>query len=190
MFTGAGIETRFVSANQQDLSPDELADALGEVGHRVYMFREMDQRPQTEERVVVFDGVCNLCGFAVNFILDHERDTSLRFVAIQSDAAHALLERVLGPTETSRLVRGATGSGDPDSIVFVDGGHGFTHSDAALQIARYLRAPYRWLNVLRFVPRSLRDGVYRWIARNRYRWFGKNPTCRVPTPETRARFLS
>jgi predicted DCC family thiol-disulfide oxidoreductase YuxK len=154
------------------------------------MFREMKGSPASEERVIVFDGVCNLCSVAVNFILDHERDASLRFVAIQSDTARDLLERVFGKTEAARLVRGATGSGDPDSVVFVDGGHGFTHSDAALQIARYLRAPYGWLIVFRFVPRGLRDLVYRWIARNRYRWFGRNPTCRVPTPETRARFLS
>ena len=141
--------------------------------------------------VVLFDGVCNLCNGAVQFVLDHERSRpgaeSVRFAALQSEAAQGVLAQVVGPEQARALREGQHGA--PDSIVVVEGGKVHTSSDAALRLARHLRAPWRWLGVLWVVPRPLRDLVYRWIARNRYRWFGKDDTCRVPTPELRARFL-
>jgi predicted DCC family thiol-disulfide oxidoreductase YuxK len=146
--------------------------------------------PSVEGPVVLFDGVCNLCSGVVRFVLDHERTPSLRFAALQSDLAAELLEAAFGAEHAKRLRQGAHGEGDPDSIVLVEGLRGWTHSTAALRIARHLDAPWRWVSVLLIVPRPLRDLVYRWIARNRYRWFGKTETCRVPTPELRARFLA
>jgi predicted DCC family thiol-disulfide oxidoreductase YuxK len=140
--------------------------------------------------VVLFDGLCNLCNGSIQFVVDHERAPSLRFAPLQSDLAKELLESAFGEAEARRLIGGATGEGDPDSIVLVDGARGWTHSTAALHIARHLRAPWRWLAALILVPRPLRDLVYWWIGRNRYRWFGKSETCRVPTPELRARFLA
>lgn len=128
------------------------------------------------EPVVLFDGTCNLCNGSVQFIIDHERTPTLKFASLQSDAARALLGTELPP-------------GDPESVMLVEDGRTYSHSTAALRIARYLRAPWRWLAALVVVPRFLRDAVYRFIARNRYRWFGKSETCRVPTPELRARFL-
>lgn len=128
------------------------------------------------EPVVLFDGTCNLCNGSVQFIIDHERAPTLKFASLQSDAARTLLGAELPP-------------GDPESVMLVEDGRTYSHSTAALRIARYLRAPWRWLVVLVVVPRFLRDAVYRFIARNRYRWFGKSETCRVPTPELRARFL-
>jgi predicted DCC family thiol-disulfide oxidoreductase YuxK len=74
-------------------------------------------------------------------------------------------------------------------MVVVADGKVHTGSDAALILARHLRSPWRWLALLWIVPRPLRDTVYRWVARNRYRWFGESETCRVPTPELRSRFL-
>jgi len=140
--------------------------------------------------VVLFDGLCNFCNGSIQFIVDHERAETLRFAPLQSDLAKELLERAFGADQARRLRGGASGEGDPDSVVLVDGARGFTHSTAGLQIARHLRAPYRWLYALAVVPRPIRDVVYRWIARNRYRWFGKSETCRVPTPELRTRFLA
>lgn len=140
--------------------------------------------------VVLFDGTCNFCDGAVRFILDRERGTTLRFAALQSDAAGAILGAVLDAEAAQRIRRGADGSGDPDTLVLVEEGRAYTHSTAALRIARRLRAPWRWLAVLAVVvPRFVRDAAYRWFARRRYRWFGKTDTCRVPTPELRARFL-
>jgi predicted DCC family thiol-disulfide oxidoreductase YuxK len=74
--------------------------------------------------------------------------------------------------------------------VVVEGTRGFTHSTAALRIARHLRAPWSWARLFVVVPRPIRDLVYRFIATNRYRWFGKSDTCRVPTPQLRSRFLT
>jgi predicted DCC family thiol-disulfide oxidoreductase YuxK len=139
--------------------------------------------------VVLFDGTCNLCNGAVQFMLDRERGADLRFAAVQSDAGRALLEERMGKEAATAILHGATGDGDPDSIVFVEDGKAYTHSTAALRIARHLRAPWRWAWAFVVVPRFVRDAVYRFIARNRYRWFGKTQTCRVPTPELRARFL-
>ena len=143
-----------------------------------------------EGPVVLFDGVCNLCNGAVQFVIDHETTSSLRFAPLQSELAKELLERAYGVEEAARLRKGTTGGGDPDSIVVVEGTRGFSHSTAALRIARHLRAPYSWLFAFVIVPRPIRDLVYRWIARNRYRWFGTTDACRVPTPELRARFLA
>jgi predicted DCC family thiol-disulfide oxidoreductase YuxK len=141
------------------------------------------------EPVVLFDGTCNFCDGAVHFVIDRERGTSLKFAALQSEAGRELLERVATPEQARLLREGATGDGDPDSMALVEHGRVYTHSTGALRTARYLRWPWRWLAVFVVVPRFVRDGVYRWIARNRYRWFGKTEACRVPTPEFRSRFL-
>ena len=129
------------------------------------------------ERVVIFDGVCKLCAHSVTFILAHERDQMIRFAAAQSPAGGELL-RELGF--------------DPNAVktfVFVKGGKVFVRSDAALEIARHLRGPWRLLVVLRVIPRVLRDWFYDLVARNRYRWVGRLDSCVVPTPELRARFI-
>jgi predicted DCC family thiol-disulfide oxidoreductase YuxK len=76
-------------------------------------------------------------------------------------------------------------------MVFIDESRAYVGAEGALQVARHLRAPWRWLGRLAgAVPRSVRDRFYRWFARHRYRWFGKTATCRIPTPELRARFLA
>ena len=85
---------------------------------------------------------------------------------------------------------GRSGTGDPDTMVVVEGERGFTRSTAALRIARHLQAPWHWLRIFAIVPRPLRDLAYGLVARNRYRWFGKTDACRIPTPELRARFLA
>lgn len=137
--------------------------------------------------VLLFDGHCNLCSGAVDRVLRLERDASVRFASLQSEAGRALLTARVGDREAQRLCEGASGA--PGSMVLVADDRVLTESTAALRLARYLRAPYRWLRFLAVFPRPLRDLVYRFIARNRYRWFGRSEACRVPTPELRARFL-
>ena len=141
------------------------------------------------DSLVLFDGKCNLCNGSVQFIIDHERAPNLKFAPLQSDIASERLKATLGEEATRALVLGAAGSGDPDSIVVIEDGKAYTHSTAALRLAAHLTAPWRWAFVFYVVPRFIRDLVYRWIARNRYRWFGKTESCRVPTPELRARFI-
>jgi predicted DCC family thiol-disulfide oxidoreductase YuxK len=138
--------------------------------------------------VVLFDGTCNFCNATVLFLVDRDRG-DLRFAPLQSAYAAELLGRVAGEDAARALVAGADGSGEPDTVVFVEGGRAYERSAGALRIARHLRAPWRWAVVLSVVPGFVRDAAYRWFARRRYRWFGKTDTCRVPTPELRARFL-
>ncbi|MBO6576119.1 MAG: thiol-disulfide oxidoreductase DCC family protein [Rhodothermales bacterium] len=127
--------------------------------------------------IILFDGVCNLCNGAVNYVIDHDPQGTFRFGSLQSEAAAELLDRAGLPEDYL------------DSIVLVEGDAFFAGSDAALRIARRLSGPARWLWPLRVVPRPIRDAVYGWIARNRYRWFGKQDTCRIPTPDLEARFI-
>ena len=128
--------------------------------------------------VVLFDGHCNLCNGTVNFLLARDSRERLRFASLQSEAGRRLLVAHGLPVET-----------DPGSFVYVEGGRAFVRSDAALALARRLDGAWPMLAALRIVPRVLRDAVYRVVARNRYRWFGRTATCRVPTPELRRRFL-
>lgn len=145
-----------------------------------------DLDPLPTSPVLLFDGVCNLCHGFVQFILDHERSSDLTFVPLQSEVARKLLERAFD-LATARSIR-HDGSA-PDSMVLIEDGRGYLRSTAALRVVHRLRAPYRWLGIFAVVPRPIRDAVYRWIAKNRYRWFGHSERCRVPTPELRARFL-
>lgn len=139
--------------------------------------------------IVLFDGACNFCNGTVLFLVDRDGG-DLRFAPLQSDFAAELLDRLVGEGESTKLRRGATGAGDPDSLVFVEDGAVYLSSTGALRIARHLRAPWSWLSWARIVPRFLRDAVYRFVARHRYGWFGKSDACRVPTPELRSRFLA
>jgi predicted DCC family thiol-disulfide oxidoreductase YuxK len=129
--------------------------------------------------VVLFDGVCNLCNASVQYIVDRDPQALFRFASLQSDAGQKVLSD-LGLTLPA---------GDPESVLLVEEGRLYSHSDAALRIARRLKGPVRWTAWMLAIPHGLRDPLYRLVARNRYRWFGKSESCRVPTPELRARFL-
>jgi predicted DCC family thiol-disulfide oxidoreductase YuxK len=128
--------------------------------------------------VLFFDGVCNLCNAAVQFIIRHDKRGGIRFAPLQSipgkAAAAAVLQRY------GRM---------PDSLIFFDEGQYFIESDAALRVAGYLNGGWRALRGLRIFPRFLRDAAYRIIARYRYRWFGRQDACMMPTPALKRRFL-
>jgi predicted DCC family thiol-disulfide oxidoreductase YuxK len=129
--------------------------------------------------IVFFDGVCDLCNGVVQFILDRDPHESFTFAPLQSEAAGRLL-----------TARGITLDREAlDSVILVEGDEVYLRSDAALRIARRLSAPWPAAFVFIVVPRFVRDAVYTWVARNRYRWFGRSEQCRVPNPELRARFL-
>jgi predicted DCC family thiol-disulfide oxidoreductase YuxK len=124
--------------------------------------------------VVLFDGVCNLCNGSVVFIIRNDPRGVLRFAPLQSEQA----DRLLGGRTPPR-----------DSVVLVENGRVYTRSEAVLRIARLLRQPWPLLSGLIVLPAGVRDWLYDWIARNRYRWFGKREACMMPTPELRSRFL-
>ena len=130
--------------------------------------------------VVLFDGVCNLCNGFVQFVISHDPAGRFHFAALQSEAGQALLAKH-GHT--------ATASTAPETVMLLEGGHLYTHSTAVLLIARGLNWPWRGLSVALVLPGFLRDAIYRFVARHRYQWFGRQESCWLPTPELKARFL-
>jgi predicted DCC family thiol-disulfide oxidoreductase YuxK len=127
--------------------------------------------------LILFDGVCNLCNGFVQFVIAHDPHARLQFGALQSAAARRVLEMHHTPGPL------------PDSIVLVEDGKVYTQSTAALRIARHLRFPFPLAFALLVVPSPLRDWIYGWVARHRYRWFGRRDQCMVPTPALRSRFI-
>jgi predicted DCC family thiol-disulfide oxidoreductase YuxK len=126
--------------------------------------------------IVLFDGVCHFCSGAVAFILKRDRRGYFRFAALQSEAGRRLLAD--GPAPANA-----------DSLVLIENGRYYTQSDAVLRIARRLHGLWKLTAVGFAVPRPLRDALYRYVARRRYRWFGRREACMLPTAEQRERFL-
>jgi Uncharacterized protein conserved in bacteria len=136
-------------------------------------------RTESTAPVIVFDGVCLLCSRWVRFLLKHDSAARYRFASMQSDSGRALL-----------LAHGL----DPDSplsFLLVEEGRGYTDSDAIARVLLGLdRRRWRWLSRgMLMVPRWLRDPLYRFVARHRYRIFGRSRSCFAPAPEQRERFM-
>ncbi|WP_300437558.1 thiol-disulfide oxidoreductase DCC family protein [Christiangramia sp.] len=130
------------------------------------------------KKIVLFDGVCNLCNDAVQRIIKHDKKDVFRFASLQSDLGKKLVEeRNLDPEAL-------------DSIILIDPGVAYYRkSTAALEISRDLSGGYSLLRNFLFLPESLRDGIYDLIATNRYKWFGKKDQCMIPSPDLKAKFL-
>ena len=133
-----------------------------------------DPRP-----VILFDGVCNLCNASVRWVLKHDSREQFDFASLQSGTARRLLDAAGAPPPGSL----------PDAIVLIDHGGVHTGSAAATRIARQLRFPHSLLGLGAAFPAWLRDPVYRFVARNRYRWFGRREQCELPAPGDAHRFL-
>ena len=129
------------------------------------------------ERIVIFDGVCNLCEFSVNFIYQRDVEGKFTFTPAQSTLGSKLLEHYQISTGTL------------DTVVLVKHNRIYTRSTAALEIASELDIPWNFLQVLSLIPQPVRDQIYDVIAWNRYAWFGKKESCMIPTPEIKSRFL-
>ncbi len=126
--------------------------------------------------VLFFDGVCNLCNGTVDFFVRHGSSNRLMFASLQGKTAAELLD----PDRIHKL--------ETLALRTVEGT--YTQSDAVIRAAAYLRRPWSWIRVLRFIPKDIRDSLYRWVARNRYKWFGQRALCRVPSEQEAKRFLS
>ncbi len=126
--------------------------------------------------IVLFDGVCNFCNDAVNFIIRRDVEGQFKFAPLQSETGQELRQKyAIKP--------------DVDSIVLIEDGMAFTHSTAALRIAKRLGGILSLAYVFMILPLFIRDFFYRAFAKNRYRLFGKKEVCMIPTPEVRERFL-
>ena len=130
-----------------------------------------------DHMIVLFDGVCKLCNASVDFIIDHDPGGRFHFAALQGKTGQQLQREYR--LEIDQL----------DSVVLVEGTAAYTRSTAALRIARRLAFPWFVAAILLILPTGIRDFFYKLVARNRYRWFGRRESCRMPTAELRGRFL-
>lgn len=128
-------------------------------------------------KIILFDGVCNLCNGAVNYIIKRDKKNVFKFAALQSEIGHELISKF--KIDTSKV----------DSIILIDGEKHYEKSTAALRISKYLSGAYPLLYGFMVVPKFIRNMVYDYIARNRYKWFGKKESCMIPTLELKAKFL-
>ncbi len=134
----------------------------------------MKNLPQ-DKAIVFFDGVCNLCNGFVQFIIKRDPHDHFRFAALSSEPGQSVLERY---------------HIKDDSIVLMENGTVYTRSDAVLRIFRRLSGGYSLLYYGVFLPRPVRDFLYRMIANNRYRMLGKKDACWIPVPELTKKFLT
>ena len=131
-----------------------------------------------EHALIFFDGVCNFCNDRINFIIRHDKRDYFRFAPLQSEVAEKMLK------EHKPEALGG------DTFILFENGKVYDRTTAALRIARKLDGAWPAFYALIIVPPFLRDIVYRIIAKNRYKWWGKRESCMIPTPEVRKKFLS
>ncbi|SRR5690606_6485831 len=132
------------------------------------------------KKIILFDGVCNLCNSSVQFVIKRDKKDIFRFAPLQSEIGKKMVEE--RGIDTSTV----------DSIILVEPNIAYyTKSSAAIEIANDLGGIWQILNVFTYIlPVSVRDWIYDFIARNRYKWFGKKEECMIPTPEMKAKFIS
>lgn len=128
------------------------------------------------ERVILFDGKCNLCNHSVQFIIRRDPKAQFKFASLHSDVGKQLLKR-------------NSYNQSSDSIIFIDNNKCYSASAAVLRICFYLKGYWKLFSIFLFVPTPVRDYVYRMIAKNRYRWFGKQDNCIIPSSKLKDRFL-
>ncbi len=129
------------------------------------------------ERIIFFDGVCNVCNASVQFILKRDPEGAFKYCTLQSARGQKTLEENGMPTGTF------------DTFLLSENGKLYTKSTAALRAVKELSGFWPMLYVFIIVPAFVRDTIYGFVARNRYKWFGKKESCMIPTPEIRSRFL-
>lgn len=128
-------------------------------------------------KIILFDGVCNLCNSSVQKVIKNDSKNIFKFASLQSDFG----QRFLNENQLN--------SEEFDSIILIDGDKFYTSSDAALRIGKELKGIYKISSFLLWIPKFIRDGVYRIISKNRYRWFGKQNSCWIPTKELQDKFI-
>lgn len=130
-----------------------------------------------DKKIILFDGVCNLCNKTVQIIIENDQKDLFRFAPLQSDVGLQIINERGIDTE------------NVDSVILIDPGVAYYNkSDAAIEIARHLKK-YSWLRFFKPLPLGLRNSIYDLIASNRYKWFGKQQTCMVPNPKLQSLFL-
>lgn len=126
-----------------------------------------------DNKIILFDGVCNLCNDAVNFVIKRDKTNIFKFATLQSEDAQAF----------------GFNPDNMNSIILIDGDKKYSKSTAALHIAKHLSGGFPLLYAFIILPKFFRDWIYDYIAKNRYKWFGKKESCMIPTPELQKKFL-
>jgi predicted DCC family thiol-disulfide oxidoreductase YuxK len=127
--------------------------------------------------IILFDGVCNLCQRSVQFVLKHDKKAIFQFGSLQGNTGQKMLKEY------------ALGAETLNTFILIENGKVYTRSTAALRVLKIQGFPWSLGYALVILPRFIRDSVYAWIARNRYRWFGRTEECWLPSPEWSERFL-
>ena len=137
----------------------------------------MIQLPK-HKQLVLFDGVCNLCDASVQYIIKHDKNDIFLFTALQSEVGQQIIKEF--NIDTNKI----------DSIILYSNEHGISYkSTAALKIASKLGFPRNLLSVFWIIPAIIRNWIYDYIAKNRYKWYGKKEECMIPTPDLKSKFL-
>lgn len=131
----------------------------------------------SNHKIILFDGVCNLCNSAVNFVIKRDKKKVFKFAALQSEIGQDLISKF--NLDATKM----------DSIILIDNDRYYEKSSAALHIAKYLSRAYPLLFGFIVVPKFIRNAVYDYVASNRYKWFGKKESCMIPTQELKSKFL-
>jgi predicted DCC family thiol-disulfide oxidoreductase YuxK len=137
----------------------------------------MSDSTKQDYPIVLFDGVCNLCNGAVKFAIKRDKKGVMRFASLQSELAGNLMRK--HNIDENQL----------KTFIFIENDRAYTRSTAALKLAKNLDGLWPLFYAFIIIPKPIRDAVYTIISNNRYRWFGKQDSCMIPTPEIRARFL-
>lgn len=131
-----------------------------------------------DKQLILFDGVCNLCNSSVQYVINHDKQNRFLFAPLQSDIGEAIIDKF-------NIDRSKT-----DSILLYSEDQGLAiKSTAALKITKHLGFPRNLLSVFIIIPPFIRNWVYDYIAKNRYKWYGKREECMIPTPELKSKFL-
>lgn len=128
--------------------------------------------------IILFDGVCNLCDSAVQFIIRRDKKNTFLFASLQSEMGQRILAQYNFPVD------------ELNSFILVENNKAYTRSTGALKVVKKLKGLWPLLYGFMIVPKFIRNWVYNWVGRNRYKWFGKKEECMIPTPELKARFLN
>jgi predicted DCC family thiol-disulfide oxidoreductase YuxK len=132
---------------------------------------------EATKKIILFDGVCNLCNSSVQFIIRHDKKNQFLFGSLQGEAGQRYLKEFNLTTDIL------------NSFLLIEGDKVYTHSAAALRVLKYLQNGWQLFYAFIIVPKFIRDGVYNFISKNRYKWFGKKEECWIPTPELKNKFL-
>jgi predicted DCC family thiol-disulfide oxidoreductase YuxK len=129
------------------------------------------------KKIILFDGLCNLCSSSVQFVLKRDKKNQFLFGSLQGNYGQTILKKYQLPADSF------------NSFMLLEGEILYTHSSGALRMLKHIGGGWSLLYVFMIVPKFIRDGVYNMIAKNRYKWFGKKEECWLPTPAYKAKFL-